>query len=47
MMGLSTPGQAEITSLDSANIDDVLSKASHIIFHKCLKEQLHIFGNFI
>lgn len=27
-MGLSTPGQAEITSLDSGNIDDVLSKAS-------------------
>lgn len=25
-MGLSTPGQAEITSLDSGNIDDVLSK---------------------
>ncbi|XP_072250432.1 endoplasmic reticulum resident protein 44 [Leuresthes tenuis] len=27
MMGLSTPGQAEITSLDSANIDDVLNNA--------------------
>lgn len=29
VMGLSTPGQAEITSLDSGNIDEVLSKASH------------------
>uniref|UniRef100_A0A8C6V5M2 Endoplasmic reticulum protein 44 n=1 Tax=Neogobius melanostomus TaxID=47308 RepID=A0A8C6V5M2_9GOBI len=27
VMGLSTPGQAEITSLDSANIDDVLNNA--------------------
>ncbi|XP_019747682.1 endoplasmic reticulum resident protein 44 [Hippocampus comes] len=27
VMGLTTPGQAEITSLDSANIDDVLNNA--------------------
>lgn len=27
-MGLSTPGKAEITSLDSGNIDEVLSKAT-------------------
>ncbi|KAM9805689.1 endoplasmic reticulum resident protein 44 [Syngnathus typhle] len=28
VMGLSTPGQTEITSLDSANIDDVLNNAA-------------------
>lgn len=35
-MGLSSPGQAEITSLDSANIDEVLSKPSHWRPQKCL-----------
>lgn len=27
-MGLSSPGKAEIVSLDSGNIDDILSKSS-------------------
>lgn len=36
-MGLSTPGQAEIISLDSGNIDDVLSKTAHFILQKSPK----------
>lgn len=28
VMGLSSPGKAEIVSLDSGNIDDILSKSS-------------------
>lgn len=43
-MGLSTPGQAEIVSLDSNNIDDVLSKTSRFILHICPKANIYIKG---
>uniref|UniRef100_A0A3B5BP14 Endoplasmic reticulum protein 44 n=1 Tax=Stegastes partitus TaxID=144197 RepID=A0A3B5BP14_9TELE len=40
VMGLSTPGKPEITSLDTGNIDDVLSKASNFIIQKCRFSQM-------
>uniref|UniRef100_A0A3P8RNJ0 Endoplasmic reticulum protein 44 n=1 Tax=Amphiprion percula TaxID=161767 RepID=A0A3P8RNJ0_AMPPE len=40
MMGLSTPGQAEITSLDTNNIDDVLSKVISLLSYRCRFSQM-------
>lgn len=38
-MGLSSPGQAEIVSLESSNIDDVLSKALQLAHLRAAKNK--------